>query len=161
METKNIEIRTQTSGGKKTNRNKFCTSNPLLSHQSCQNTTISTYEEAYACPNTCHLYLAELLNLDIFICSTVLLNNKLINGRNKRQSCQVNWFTRGREEEKSKGMKAPKEKQKVIRVLDRERGKLNRKKPIINKGLQCTELFYEMHSHRCSGTGIHYSERPV
>lgn len=41
-----------------------------------------------------------------------MVNNKLINGRNNRQSCQVDWFTRGSEGEESKGKKAPKENQK-------------------------------------------------
>lgn len=45
----------------------------------------------------------------------MLVNNKLTNGRNNRQSCQVDWFTRGSKGKKSKGMKAPKENQKVIR----------------------------------------------
>lgn len=43
----------------------------------------------------------------------MLVNNKLINGRNNRQSCHVDWFTRGSEGEESKGKKAPKENQKV------------------------------------------------
>lgn len=45
----------------------------------------------------------------------MLVNNKLINGRNTRQSHQVDWLTGGSEGEKSKGMKAPKDNQKVIR----------------------------------------------
>lgn len=45
----------------------------------------------------------------------MLVNNKLTNSRNNRQSCQVDWFTRGSEGEKTKGMKPPKESQKVIR----------------------------------------------
>lgn len=43
----------------------------------------------------------------------MLVNNKVLNGRNNRQSCQVDWITRGSEGEKSKEMKAPKEDQKV------------------------------------------------
>lgn len=63
----------------------------------------------------------------------MLVNNKLTNSRNNRQSCQVDWFTRGSEGEKSKGMKAPKENQKVIRECwtEKEASWVGRNQPLI------------------------------
>lgn len=75
-----------------------------------------------------------------------MLVNQVLNGRNNRQLCQVVRIT-GRSEENSRGRKAPREKQQVRR--GRERGELNVGK---YPSLIGTELFYLMHSPRCSGT---------
>lgn len=73
----------------------------------------------------------------------MLVNNKLINCRNNWQSCQVDWLTRESEGEKSKrGKSTKKEPESDKRALDRERGKLSKEKPIINKGLHA--LSYSM-----------------
>lgn len=64
----------------------------------------------------------------------MLVNNKLINGRNNRQSHQVDWLTGGSGEEQ-RDESTKRELKSGKRPLDRERGKLSKEKPIINQGL--------------------------
>lgn len=54
----------------------------------------------------------------------MLVNNKVLNGRNNRQLCQVDLITRGsREEQRDESMKKEPESEK--RVLDGEGGRLS------------------------------------